>query len=65
MIAMIENLFARDSSRNQNQVNLGRISTLQLYLVLFERECNYTIALKFKFNLNVFSSHYNCHCNHI
>ena len=41
MIAIIEILFSRDSSRNHSHVIRGRISTLQSYLVLFEKDCNH------------------------
>ena len=33
MLAIIENLFSRDSSRNHSHLTLGRFSTLQAYLV--------------------------------
>ena len=41
MIAMIENLFSRNSCRNHSHVTLGRISTLQSYLDLIETDCNH------------------------
>ena len=34
-LAIIENLFSRDSSRNHSHVILGRFSTLQAYIVRF------------------------------
>ena len=40
-LAIIENLFLRDLSRNHSHVILGRISTLQSYLVLFEPRTNH------------------------
>ena len=41
MLAIIENLFSRDSSRNHSHVTLGRFSRLQAYLVRFGRDCKY------------------------
>ena len=53
MIAMIENLFWRDSSRNHSHVTLERFSTLQSYLVLFVGK----IAI-------IFGPRYKNYCNH-
>ena len=39
MLAIIENLFWRDPFRNHSHVTLGRVSTLQAYLVPNERAC--------------------------
>ena len=41
MIAIIETLFSRHLSRNHSDVTQGKFSTLQSYLVLFERDCNH------------------------
>ena len=45
MIAIIEILFSCDLSRNHSHMShdmtQGRISTLQSYLVLFEKDCIY------------------------
>ena len=41
MIAIIEILFSCDLSRNLSHMSQGRISTLQSYLVLFEKDCIY------------------------
>ena len=41
MLAIIENLFSRDSSRNHGHVTLGRFSALQAYLVPIERDCKH------------------------
>ena len=38
MIAVIENLFSRDSSRNHSHVTVGKFLILQSYLVLFEKD---------------------------
>ena len=41
MIAIIENLFSRDSSRNHSHVILGRFSRLQAYMIPYERDCKH------------------------
>ena len=64
MIAIIEILFSRDSSGNHNHVTRGRISTLQSYLVLFEKDCNHiwsVLELRLQSYLLLFEKD----CNHI
>ena len=41
MIAITNILFSRDSSRNHGHVTQGPFSTLQAYLVPFERDCKH------------------------
>ena len=41
MLAIIKNLFWRDSSRSDSYVTLGQFSTLQAYLVLTGKNCNH------------------------
>ena len=41
MLANIESLFSRDSSRNHSHGTLGRFSLLQAYLVPVERNCKH------------------------
>ena len=41
MLASIENLFSRNSSKNYSHVILGSFSTLQSCLVLFEKDCKH------------------------
>ena len=55
MIAMVE-FFSRDSSRNHSHVTVGRISTLQAYLVPIER--GFKIA-------RIFGPHCDHDCRHI
>ena len=76
MIAMIDNLLSRDSSKNHSHVTLGRISILQSYLVPIGKDC-YHIWSDSKLRLQsylvpilaniaiIFSPYYNCHYNHI
>ena len=45
MLADIETLFSRDSTRNQSHVPLGRFPLLQAYLVPIERDCNHIWSL--------------------
>ena len=41
MLAIIENLFSRDSSRNHSHVILERFSTLQAYVVPNKQDCKH------------------------
>ena len=51
MIAMIENLYSRDTSRNHSHETNGRISTLQSYYVLFKNDCNHILWSPFLLRL--------------
>ena len=45
MLAIIKNLFWRDSSRSDSYVTLGQFSTLQAYLVIIEKDCKHKWSL--------------------
>ena len=76
MIAMIDNLLSRDSSKNHSHVTLGRISILQSYLVPIGKDCNhiwsdsvltlqsYLVPLVMKIAF-ILGPHFDHHCNHI
>ena len=53
MIAIIQNFFSRDSFKNDSHLTLGRIATLQSYMVRFG------VVIAF-----ILGPHRDNHCNH-
>ena len=76
MIAMIDNLLSRDSSKNHSHVTLGQIFILQSYSVPIGKDCNhiwsdsvltlqsYLVPLVMKIAF-ILGPHFDHHCNHI
>ena len=76
MLANIENLLSRDSSRNRSHVHLGRCPLLQAYLVPLGRNCKniwsgldsklqaYLVPVIIEF-ASIFGPNRFFHCNHI